>query len=382
MHAFLAIFLFVGAKSATKPAPAPKPVTTATTPPPPPADGKTRLVLAELQLPANAAKMEASVRALIADAIKESASLVMVEAQKDDTKNPKCIASDACIAKIGSRSGADFAIAAAFRAEKNRGVLDFRLVDVKTGAVKATASRVVTSTATLADDVVMATTMLVREMMPEAVGRLVLKANVDDAEVSVDGKARGKTPLAKLELAYGEHELAVEKPQFQPFKDTVFIDIQRDTTVNLTLDPNKDFLEAYKAKNGMLRALAWTGVGFAIAGAAGTFALRMAANSIHDNLSREFAALDARQAPVEDYAPVNARARTITLLDGFTWGVAAIGVAGVATAIACFIVGENPSKFDKAKKKGDKEAVGSKDAEAPTFSVSAGIGSVSVRGAF
>ncbi len=52
----------------------------------------------------------------------------------------------------------------------------------------------------------------------------VVTRPVVDAEVSVDGQAVGRTPLADLELEAGIHRLAVAAPRYQPWESTLTVE--------------------------------------------------------------------------------------------------------------------------------------------------------------
>lgn len=58
---------------------------------------------------------------------------------------------------------------------------------------------------------------------------------VAGAEVVVDGEAVGTTPLKQLELAAGEHTLAIRSARYEPLETTVRID-GRSTSQNLSLE--------------------------------------------------------------------------------------------------------------------------------------------------
>jgi hypothetical protein len=321
--------------------------------------GKTKIVLGMLVMPPNAKKnLTDSVRDLITDTVREGATLYLVETPKPEgeAKDPKCIQSDVCVRSIGQKANADFAIAAWFKAEAARGVLEFRLIDVKAGTVSKAVQRAMSRPDELADEVITATTLLLRDMMPEAFGKLVIETE-PGANVTIDGVPSGTTPVAPISLTFGDHDVVVEKARFRTYKETVFVDASRETGLRVALEPDPVFLAEYKARANGMRALAWTGVAFAIAGATATFTLRMVANTQYDELNREVALLNQRGATFAEYEPTYARLKNVQLMDGFTWGTAAFGIVGIAMAVVGFVVGEDPHRYD-AKKKLDKEKIG------------------------
>ncbi|MEX2367857.1 MAG: PEGA domain-containing protein, partial [Pseudohongiellaceae bacterium] len=58
---------------------------------------------------------------------------------------------------------------------------------------------------------------------------------VNDASVYIDGEAIGTTPLSRIELAAGEHTLAIQRERFEPVETTVAIE-GRSIEQNLELE--------------------------------------------------------------------------------------------------------------------------------------------------
>lgn len=327
---------------------------------------KTRITLGALSMPPGSSPAVAdSIRELIQDLISQPASLEWVAPPSKLTaqeKDAACAQSDACAAGVGKKVNAQYAIAAVVTVKDAGNALAFRLVDVQSGKVVKQAARVAKDPASLPDEVFDGAYLLVRDMIPEDYARLTVSANEDGATLKVDGTAAGTTPAQPYRVAAGEHEVVLEKPNFIPTKQLVAIDPGRDARVTLWLEPTPEFKESYVSRAKAFRALAWTGLGLGIAGAVATFSLRVAANVIYDDLDRQFTALDARNAPEADYAPLNERAQIIPVLDGLTWAAGAVAIVGAATAVTFFIVGNDPKRYDRPKKV-DDERVGKNDSD-------------------
>jgi len=297
-----------------------------------------------------------SVRELIADVIRDSSSLEYAKVEPEKNAN-QCVKDDACVRGAGQRVGADFAIGAWLKAEQGRGILAFRLIDTHTGLVVKTADRTITNTGDLPDEVVTATKKLLRDMTPEEAGMLVLKVNEPGTQVTLDGEKIGLTPINPKKLTGGEHTVLLEKDRFQTKTETFNIEPMRPNTVDIFFEPNPDFKNEYVSRNKTLRALAWTGVGLGIAGAAGIFAFRVAGNAVYDDLQRNDALLKAQGVPTSDpqYDALRSKSQWLPRLDGLTWGAGIVAGVGIATAITCFILGDDPKRYDKPKRHREKD---------------------------
>jgi hypothetical protein len=68
-------------------------------------------------------------------------------------------------------------------------------------------------------------------------GSLVLQCNTEGAEVFVDGKQVGVTPLAPLPLPPGEHTIKVQKLGFAPLIDVFTINKRKESKVEVEMVP-------------------------------------------------------------------------------------------------------------------------------------------------
>ncbi len=71
-----------------------------------------------------------------------------------------------------------------------------------------------------------------------AVGALVVWVNADDADVFMDRKHVGKAPV-KLVLTAGQHELQVQAQGMIPFRRSVEVPADRETSVKAVLSPQE-----------------------------------------------------------------------------------------------------------------------------------------------
>jgi PEGA domain-containing protein len=75
------------------------------------------------------------------------------------------------------------------------------------------------------------------EVLPEATGRLLVTANVHDAEVLVDGAFAGRTPMPVLPtVPAGRREVTVRAPRYHDFVAQVEVMEDQETRVDATLE--------------------------------------------------------------------------------------------------------------------------------------------------
>lgn len=76
-----------------------------------------------------------------------------------------------------------------------------------------------------------------RAILPFLPGRIEVRTDVAGAEVSIDGKAVGTTPMMPVELAAGDHEVVLRHPDYE---DTIArVNVAPDQDLVVTLTPTR-----------------------------------------------------------------------------------------------------------------------------------------------
>jgi hypothetical protein len=133
----------------------------------------------------------------------------------------------------------------------------------------------------------------VRLVSTSQVGAVTLFISERNAQISVDGKAVGKTPLqGPLRLAAGQHEIEVMKPGFARLKKMIEVKAGQDERVQLDLATEagggamgSQALGAASDATGSAWPWVVTGVGVAALGGAAFTALT--AQGLHDQLTEK-----------------------------------------------------------------------------------------------
>jgi hypothetical protein len=71
----------------------------------------------------------------------------------------------------------------------------------------------------------------------DPIGTLDIQVSVPDAEIVVDGKVYGKSPLAPIKLMKGTHTVKVTKPGHSEFLDVIKVEVAKTVTLEVELIP-------------------------------------------------------------------------------------------------------------------------------------------------
>jgi PEGA domain len=147
-----------------------------------------------------------------------------------------CSGDDRCVADIGKRVGVDVMVAGSVAALGDSYILNIKAVDVATAKqIRRIATDPLRGSP---DELIEAIRVAAyRLLAPDQLhGSVVVLTDLVGAEVTLDGKPAGKTPLAPLtRLPLGSHALRVEAPGYVPFDDKVEVRFQKSTRVVVRL---------------------------------------------------------------------------------------------------------------------------------------------------
>jgi hypothetical protein len=282
-----------------------------------------------------------------------------------------------CLAEIGSALGARFLVVGSVIAlERSKGPFTVRLqlFDMKKAEVASDESRgelqtpreVVETARTLG-------AAAVRPILEKEQGFLELAIKEEGAQVSVDGRLIGVSPLAVQKLGWGPHRVVVEKQGFIAWAKDVQVERNQVTAELVTLIPSPDFVEGYQSRNRAMRIGAWTATALAVLGAGAAAYLQLGlVEPTWEKFSPLRDAFDSRQSSRIDAACAEAslqlgddRATQVASdtggacyqyaeelsADGSSYVLAARGAAGVsvvaaAAAVYFWAAGEDPHRYD------------------------------------
>lgn len=170
-----------------------------------------------------------------------------------------CGGEDRCLAAIGKRLGVDVMVTGSVAALGESYILNIKAVDVG----RATQiRRIATDPLRGSPDELIESIRVAayRLLAPDQLhGSIHVLSDSVGATVSLDGKAAGKTPLARplTRLPLGEHQLKVESPGYHPFEEKVVVRFQKSTRVVVRLAPKAAPIDTGPGRTVVRPAAPW-----------------------------------------------------------------------------------------------------------------------------
>ncbi|GAG28562.1 unnamed protein product, partial [marine sediment metagenome] len=173
-----------------------------------------------------------------------------------------------CLAEIGGAIGSDYMITGSIFAVGEKFLLQFQLMDISKARVVERASREYTGNLPgLLDEMRVITKLLVRDILAQKSGTLLVDVTEEGATIKLDGTIIGVSPLAPTMIAGGLHTVNVEKEGFILFSRDVEISENEETKLSVALLPSEEFKRRHIESAQLVRTMAW--VSFGIGAAAG-----------------------------------------------------------------------------------------------------------------
>ena len=257
--------------------------------------------------------------------------------------------------------------------------LFFSLVPV--GSSQAVSSHKVTAVteAALMQEVRPAVITLMAKVLEGRQGTLMVTTSEVGADVKLDGRQIGTTPIDPVVIAGGPHLLTVEKDGFSPVRKEVKVTVDQLTDESVRLAPSPDTIVAYETRAKRLRALAWTMGGIAVAGFLVAIISASEGARIYGDTTSETSFQYARAQLLKNDESYRAKANELKTQLA-TWStLAVVGISvGAASAVASavlFILGDDPGKYDQFHRVPQRS-------KAPTVALSPSLGGVVLSGTF
>lgn len=150
----------------------------------------------------------------------------------------RCAGADHCLAEIGKKLEVDLVVTGTVAALGDSYVINIKAVDVATG--KQLPKRIETRPLRGSpDELIEAVRVAAYQLLAPAElhGSLMVLSDLVGAEVSLDGKRVGSTPLLEpvRRLSLGTHVIKVTAPDYAPFEEEVRVRFQKTTRVIVRL---------------------------------------------------------------------------------------------------------------------------------------------------
>jgi hypothetical protein len=225
------------------------------------ASGGGKIALIDLDTPPTMIGMGSQVtKALMTAAAREKLSIVSAAdlrarlGEKKYGELVKCAGRVACVAQeLGELSEVTRAVSGTLMIDDKNYVLRLSLIDLKALTVITDVDRLILiASRRFLKDVEQLAGPLLRGEREER-GTLVVKANVKNAQVTVNGEFIGTAPIT-LQLKPGKHEVKVERPKYLPVLRLVDVDPNKTFTEEIRMilkpgeAPDEDEIPAMVAK--------------------------------------------------------------------------------------------------------------------------------------
>jgi len=162
------------------------------------------------------------------------------------SEQQQCTGEEKCLAAIGRKVGVDLVITGTVGAMGSSYILNIKAVDVASQKqVKRIESDPLRGSP---DDLIEGIRVAAYRLLAPAQlhGSIQVQTDILGAEVRLDDKALGKTPLPNLGVlskqALGKHKLVVQAPGYDPFEDEVVVHFQKVSQVEVRLIPSKEVI--------------------------------------------------------------------------------------------------------------------------------------------
>jgi hypothetical protein len=157
-------------------------------------------------------------------------------------KERECTGEEKCLATIGKRLGVDLVVTGTVGSLGDNYVLTIKAVDVATAKSQKIQSEPLRGSP---DDMIDSVRVAAYTLLAPAQlhGAVQIQTDLVGAEVSLDGKELGKTPLANQgvigKLALGRHKLRVAARNYEPIEQDVDVHFQKVSPVVVHLLPSE-----------------------------------------------------------------------------------------------------------------------------------------------
>jgi hypothetical protein len=256
---------------------------------------------------------------------------------------------ESCYINIGDILGAPYLVAGEVGMVGEKYVIGLQRIDVKATRVSKRVDRQFSgSREKLLREVGNAAYKVVEDILQKRSGRLVLSVSEEGADVSVDGKTLGVSPLASLRIPAGPRDVRVAKKGFVDWARTIQIEPDGVQALEVTMIPSADFIADFEARAGSMRTWAWITLSACVALEATAVALRTYTYLEYDPIENDYNNSNFRgMTAAEFYARYKDDMDRAEIMDYAALAAGIVGVGVGVLAAYLFIEGDDPDRYEK-----------------------------------
>ena len=265
-----------------------------------------------------------------------------------------CASDTDCLAELGGALGVAMLVTGSIGKVGGDYLLSLTLTDTKRARVRSREQRTVSREKDLTAAAEAAARFLVRELLARQQGSLVVRCSESNADVAIDGRIVGATPIGQVALGGGPHTLRVTKQGFVSWVRDIEIHKDEPTVVDVTLVPSVEFIASYDRRARLWRSSAYVSGGIGIAALAFGVGGWVWNGRRNDAYERELVAANCQEGaplpPSKDCTTFERRYDSIIRFDRWTQLAVAGGVLALATSATLWTVGPPPGAYDAYKR--------------------------------
>lgn len=259
-----------------------------------------------------------------------------------------------CLAEIGGALGVEYLVTGNVGKVGDRLLVNLQLIDIRQIKVVSRIKRESASEGELLSAVSSGARELVSKVLSQKPGMLMLKVAEEGANVYLDDSLRGVTPIGVVELAAGPHRLRVTKKGFVDWAKEVEINPEETQTVEITLIPSAEHIEAYESRHSGLRTWAWITSSSAAAFGAAALGLFLYADQSYFPNEVEPYRQDCiemgRSCPQSLRDKVEANGTTYDRMIYSVYALDALFVLAAGAALYCWLAGDDPDRYESFRR--------------------------------
>jgi hypothetical protein len=213
----------------------------------------------------------------------------------------------------------------------------------------------------LASNIRSAARLLVQPLLETRSGFLFVEANEWGAEVYLDGRLIGTTPVGRHKARSGYHRVSVQKDNFIVWQRDVKVAPEQATSVAVGLIPSPDYVKAFRHQQRTMDISAWStlGVGLAsLVSGVGVLTWNELERGNHNDKRDlwvrclgepalpECGGIDTSGANSPYYQDLRKRRDDIKTRSAVSGALLGVGSAALITSVVLFILEEDPAKYD------------------------------------
>ncbi len=256
---------------------------------------------------------------------------------------------ESCLVKIGGALGAENLVAGTVGKVGEKYLIGLQRIDVRgSKVVKRVEREFQGSRDKLLEEVRNAAYKVVEDILVEQSGTLILSVSEEGADVSLDGKTVGTSPLAGVEVPAGPRDLRVSKKGFVDWVRTVQVEPKQTRMEEVTLIPSASFIQEYESRTCSMRRWAWITLATFVALEAAAAGLRTYTFLEFDPIEDDYNSGNyGNLTQNEYYDKYKSDMDRAEIMDYAALSMAVAGAAVGIVSAYLFLEGEDPDRYER-----------------------------------